>query len=609
MEELSGGRSCPLCGYKPETSHDPNYLKPGTVLMSRYVVGALLRKNGESGQYIGFDNNLQRKVWIREYFPYTLAKRDLTTGDVLPQEGCGAQFKALLSDFKEVCAAVRKLGASEAVIPIENVAGAHNTMYAVYRYLPVVSLETRLAQEGGKLSVSRAIDILQPLFGMVGNIHRAGEIHRGISPFTVYVDDTGKLFLGDFLLPAARTGGSELEAELFNGYTAPEQYATNGWQGAWTDVYALAALFYRMVSGSVPPKATLVNAARPLPRLADMIPKFPRQISDAVDAALRFDYEERTQTVQGFLAGLAKPPEDTGGNTAVFDTNALVEAAGTGNREKSRRNARDTQPPDDYEYEDSDSDKRRSSGTFKFLALAMLLTVGVLFAFLYFVATTLNIIPGSGSSSVQASASVSGPGSSGEPSASAPVSGSQESSDPADSSSGESPEEADRTVPRFYGLVAAEIVADGQYEDRFQFELREQFNSSFEEGVVYEQRPVEGTPMPNKGTVILFVSKGPTRLEMPDLTGMDIEEAMKTLYELEQELDAKLPMEVYDLYAPEAEVGKIVRTEPPAGEEFFPDTNTIQVHVAIPPDVSESVELPAPASSRPRQPSSSDDDD
>ena len=49
-----------------------------------------------------------------------------------------------------------------------------------------------------------------------------------------------------------RTAGSGLHEQLYEGYSAPEQYSTAEFEGRYTDEYSLAAVFYRMVCGLSP---------------------------------------------------------------------------------------------------------------------------------------------------------------------------------------------------------------------------------------------------------------------------------------------------------------------------------------------------------------------
>lgn len=549
MSPLGDYIVCPNCGYDNGSPYDKQYRKPGTNLANRYTVGRLIRKNGEGAVYLGLDHSTQKRVWIREYYPHTLAGRDVLTGDILPREGHSAQYKALMAEFIDLCNDIRQVSAVEPVVPISDMVGEQGTVYAVYPDFGLVPLEKWLAQQGGRLPVGESRERIIPLLNALSNLHAKGVIHRGISSYTVYADKNGDWYIWDFCLSATRTGESELEAELFHGYSAPEQYSSTGWQGTWTDVYGAAALFYRVVSGFVPPKSTLIGEQRPLTPLLDLVMDIPANISSAVADAMNPDTDHRTQDLGAFLSSLIQTDL---ANTAIYDIAKVSEV------KKRREEKRAVQA------------EKQQRG--KYVALGMVVTVTVLVIALFVIMTALfpDLIernPG-----LAPSNSNSGVG-----------------DDPSGVEDDSSPTTEAGTLPNFAGQKAEDVQE--LYGDRYSFSIRSEYNSEFEEGIVYDQAPSQGIPVAEGRTVILYVSKGQKLLVMPDLIGKTREEVADAIYALtEGEFD--LPYTSFDRHSSEdVDPGTVISTNPKANEEFDPQTTRITIIFKSESSVSEASQV------------------
>jgi serine/threonine protein kinase len=103
------------------------------------------------------------------------------------------------------------------------------------------------------------VTLLAPLFNGLAVVHKSGYLHRDIKPDNIYVrDEDGSLVLLDF--GAARQTASqnaEVGTVVTPGYAALEQYAGGGRQGPWTDIYALGATLFWLVTGKKPFEAPM----------------------------------------------------------------------------------------------------------------------------------------------------------------------------------------------------------------------------------------------------------------------------------------------------------------------------------------------------------------
>ena len=585
--KFEGGK-CSICGFDPDVPVNIDFLPPRTVISERYLVGALVASDPEGAWYVGYDRREDVRVWVREYAPANIIRRDRVTLAVQPLASAEAQYKALMADFEDLSSMLRTLGQHEKVLPVLDIVRDYNTVYAVYRYIKTISLESFLERSGGKLSWRHTKKLLMPLFHTVENVHTAGLIHRGLSPRTIHLDQTGALWLSCFTIAAARTNKSELKAQLFDGYSAPEQYSLNSWQGTWTDVYALGALTYRAVTGGDPPAALDRIYGDDLLDAGMVGGDLTETVIAAVNHALAVEVDERTPTVEAMIASFLS---NEASNTAIYTAAprkqpyepALQTAAVS---QKSMQAAQHTQreiplytpavrpsgddggdlllPPDDDRERSARAGKKSGKGGKRkvkkshpmlMLFLSALIATALLGGILYWFATTYLGDLLSPASSVAAS----------ETSSAAAQEG-------VDFSQGDT---ADDTVPRFVGANVDSIKSNEQLNSRYEFTYQEKYDDVYEAGVVCDQQPVEGTKMPNRGMITLYVSKGPEKTEIPeDAVGMRVEDLLKQFSEMEIKYQV-----IEKAYSEDYEPNTVVSTDPAPGSEIDKENDTVFVYI------------------------------
>ncbi|HAM68400.1 MAG TPA: serine/threonine protein kinase, partial [Ruminococcus sp.] len=224
MEPLGEEKICPHCGYDSSTPSLANHLRQGTILHGRYLVGKELSANGEGVTYIGYDTSVDCKLLIREYFPERLCSRVPNEPTIDVKYDHLAQYKALMAEYTELNKALARLRNLSHLNPALDMFSENNTTYAVYEYLEGGTLLEYLRENAGELSWNVVRRIFPPLFTTLSLLHNAGVLHRGLSPETIFVTDKGEIKLTGFCISAVRTNDTELDAELFDGYAAPEQY-------------------------------------------------------------------------------------------------------------------------------------------------------------------------------------------------------------------------------------------------------------------------------------------------------------------------------------------------------------------------------------------------
>ena len=125
---------------------------------------------------------------------------------------------------------------------------------------------------------------------------------------TRIIGNDGKVKITGFCLGAARTARSDLNSQLFDGYSAIEQYGFEGSQGTWTDIYSFGAVLYRTLIGSDPisAKERMSNDRLMVPgRFAEALPAY---VINGLINALQILPEDRTRTVEQLRAELSASP-------------------------------------------------------------------------------------------------------------------------------------------------------------------------------------------------------------------------------------------------------------------------------------------------------------
>ncbi len=258
MSEISDGVSvCPSCGRRAEEYVSPPHVLPvGALLHQRYLVGGVLGEGGFGITYIGLDTLLQVRVAVKEFFPNGMVNRNNTVSNEvlsISAETAKELFSKSRESFLHEARTLAKFTNEPGVVAVRDFFEENNTVYIVMEYLDGVTLKSYLKQVG-RISPNNTVCLLMPVFRSLRKIHEKGLIHRDISPDNIMlVGEQVKLL--DF--GAAREYADErsLSVMLKHGYAPLEQYRRHGVQGAWTDVYAVCAVMYRCITGSVPPDA------------------------------------------------------------------------------------------------------------------------------------------------------------------------------------------------------------------------------------------------------------------------------------------------------------------------------------------------------------------
>lgn len=491
-EKLTEGK-CPICGYSPDEPVNPAFLAPGTVLDGRYIIGKVLDNNGEGVTYLGYDAVTGTVVNVREFFPTGLCERS-GDGSVMMLSGCEFDYNEALLKFIDLSNKLFALNELPALFDVLDVREASGTAYRITKSVPGISLREFLMRNGGVLKWDQARSLFAPLVSSVSALHKAGIIHRGISPDTLVVGKDGKLRINGFCIPEERTAKSSLTSQIFPGFAAVEQYGEAGTQGTWTDVYAFAATIYRTLVGNPPPEAIerLENDNMTIP--AHVVRETPKTVLETLANALQVLPDDRTQTIdemrRGLSASSAQPQVQSGAKAQQAQASAAAPAG------KSK--------------------KKKDNSNKMYALVAGIVTACLLAGIIVFVLWAMGIIGHSSDSSSSQPSSVSAP-----------------SYDNTQSITSKTPIEFNSSytaLPKFEGLRFSEVAIDHEFADLYKFKIvSKQYSDTYAAGQIISQTPAAGTTVEANTTVEVVVSLGPYYKSMIDVSGLDKDQALLEL--------------------------------------------------------------------------------
>lgn len=309
LEPLENGfhGECPNCGRSLENHNPEGALPLGTQLGERYTVGEYISADGDGLAYRGVENEARRFVLIKEYFPVTLCNGRSPEGALMPKEGREVLFKTSRMDFQDLYVDLKNLTPATGLSQILDVLEENNTVYAVEESEKGMTLTHYLSLRSRNLTPVEARTLLQPVMEGVTQLHKAGLIHRGICPDNILLPIDGSARLTGYGTLALRTGGSELKSQLYAGYAAPEQYSAAEFSGRYTDVYALAAVTYRLVTGQTPVAAPQRKVRDSMESAHSLESGVPTYFAQVLACAMRLDPAKRMQTVPELMSALTDP--------------------------------------------------------------------------------------------------------------------------------------------------------------------------------------------------------------------------------------------------------------------------------------------------------------
>lgn len=299
---------CPHCGSSQADTNSGMALPKETILNGQYKIGRVLGQGGFGITYLALDINLNRRVAIKEYMPADLAERSRDGLSLSIYQSAGRDaFEFGLVQFLNEAKLLAKFQNHPNIVGVSNFFRENGTAYFVMDYIEGKSIK-QILQSQGVLDWASAVSMILPVTTALEAVHAQGLLHRDISPDNIFMTQDGETKLLDFGAARYAIGrnSQSLSVILKAGYAPEEQYRSKGNQGPWTDIYALGATLYRMMTGQPPLESIDRLFEDTLLMPGEMGMAVPSSIDSILRKAMAVKAEDRYQTVWEFRVDLMR---------------------------------------------------------------------------------------------------------------------------------------------------------------------------------------------------------------------------------------------------------------------------------------------------------------
>ena len=289
-------------------------LKNGQILGDKYVVKECLGVGGFGITYLAENLNIGTKYAIKELFPKHMVRRGEDGTTVQPLYAEQEAWEKQLQSFFQEAKILGEFAGESAIVRVHDYFKANGTAYMVMDYLNGSTLYEIQKVKGPQ----KAEDIVRkmiPVANALSRLHASGLIHRDISPENLMEEKDGSVKLMDFGSATEYSSTRDRALLLKEGFAPPEQYASDGPLGPWTDLYAFCASIYYCITGITPvssiSRVFVDDLQKPSALEIGIDPRLEEILMKGMDP----DWSARYPDMESFLAAVRRvlPEPDTTG--------------------------------------------------------------------------------------------------------------------------------------------------------------------------------------------------------------------------------------------------------------------------------------------------------
>lgn len=236
-----------------------------TLQNGKYAIKERLSSGGFGNTYVVVDKSFEDKFALKEFFIKGINARDDDNTTVSISNGANQkQFESQKEKFKKEARRLRKLN-NRHIVRVYDMFEENNTAYYVMDYIDGESLSSRLKRTKTPLSENEAMTIFSQVLDALEEVHKLKIWHLDLKPGNILVDKNGNVVLIDFGASKQLSTGEGYETTTNSmcytpGYAPSEQVDQNMDRiGPWTDLYALGATLYNLITCTPPPTVSEID--------------------------------------------------------------------------------------------------------------------------------------------------------------------------------------------------------------------------------------------------------------------------------------------------------------------------------------------------------------
>ena len=337
-------------------------LSVGSILRGIYRIDSYLSSGGFGNTYVATNVEFEETVAIKEFFMRGITQRDANNTSVSVsniENKC--LFDEQLQKFKKEARRLRKLR-NEHIVSVHDLFEENGTAYYVMDYIDGENLSDKLKRIQKPLPEAEVMRYLPQILDALACVHQENLWHLDLKPANIMVDRNGNVTLIDFGASKQRsiTGGATTSTAVSytNGFAPREQMEQNLEKfGPWTDLYALGATLYNLLTNKKPPLPSDIDDDRSADK--HLAPPMPATVSEKTKqlilSMLTTDRLNRPQSVEDIIVMMVNKSREC---VNLFQANDMDETMliGIEKTDKTNRKREEGMPTDSYDKENSDYD-------------------------------------------------------------------------------------------------------------------------------------------------------------------------------------------------------------------------------------------------------------